>query len=269
MSLRFQLERLAQVVVDLWYMSCPRPRPGLESLRECRLVAHRGEHDNRATRENTIAAFAAAADAGVWGIEFDLRWTRDLQPVVIHDPDARRVFGEDVIVAEVELDELQRRLPEVPSLAQVVERFGGKTHMMIELKRDTVGHDEVKAQRLAEVLSALEPARDDHFLALAQDVFEPAAFAGARACALVAELNPGACSREALTAKYGGLCGHYLLIDRHLLRRHREAGQQLGTGFPSSRFAFYRELNRGVDWIFSNHACALARIRAELLRRRG
>lgn len=266
MSLLFHLERLAQSAVNLWYMSCPRPRPGLDRLRACRLVSHRGEHDNRVTRENTLAAFSTAAEAGVWGIEFDLRWTRDLQPVVIHDPDAHRVFGEDLVVAEFDLDELQQRLPEVPSLAQVVERFGGRTHMMIELKRDRTDHDEVKARRLAEILAPLQPVRDYHFLALAPDLFEPAEFAGAEACALVAELNPGFCSRAALAAGFGGLCGHYLLINQRLLRRHREAGQKLGTGFPESRFAFYRELNRGVDWIFTNHACRLAQIRAELLR---
>ncbi len=267
MSLRFQLERLAQAVVNLWYMSCPRPRPGLDRLRACRLVSHRGEHDNRVTRENTLAAFAAAVDAGVWGIEFDLRWTRDLQPVVIHDLDTYRVFDENIVVAEVDLDELQRRLPEVPSLAQVVERFGGKAHLMIELKCDPTDHDEIRARRLAEVLAALEPVRDYHFLALAPELFEPAEFAGAEACLLVAELNPGVCSRAALAAGFGGLCGHYLLINQRLLRRHREAGQKLGTGFPESRFAFYRELNRGVDWIFTNHACRLARIRAELMRK--
>ncbi len=84
---------------------------------------------------------------------------------------------------------------------------------------------------------------------------------------LVAELNPKLCSREVLATGIGGLCGHYVLIDRKMLQRHRDAGQQLGTGFPASRFAFYRELNRGIDWIFTNHACRLARIRAELLRR--
>ena len=268
MSLRFQLERLAQTAVDWWYLACPRPRPGVERLRDCRLVSHRGEHDNRGRLENTIAAFTAAAEAGVWGIEFDLRWTRDLQPVVIHDEDARRVFGEDLVVAETDLADLQRRLPEVPSLAQVVAAFGGRTHLMIELKRCPDGDDEIKARRLAEALQPLEPARDYHILALDPDLFAPAGFAGAAACVLVAELNPGQRSREALAAGLGGLCGHFVLIDRRLLRRHREAGQKLGTGFPGSRFAFYRELNRGVDWIFTNHARRLARIRAELLQRR-
>ena len=37
--------------------------------------------------------------------------------------------------------------------------------------------------------------------------------------------------------------------------------------FIGSRFCLYRELNRGVDWIFTNHALKLEAIRQELLQR--
>ena len=266
MTLFYRLVGFVRLLVDLWFMLLPRVRPTAARLEACRIISHRGEHDNRGVAENTMAAFTAAAEAGVWGIEFDLRWTRDLQPVVIHDTDTRRVFGGDVVVAETGLDELQRQFPEVPSLAQVVERFGGNTHLMIELKRDGMGQEQVKAERLRQQLGALEPARDYHILALAPDLLAPAEFAGPEASVLVAEFGPGDYSRAALETGLGGLCGHFLLINQRLLERHQRQGQKLGTGFPGSRFAFYREVNRGVDWIFTDHACRLAQIRAELLR---
>ena len=267
MSLRFEVFRLAQWAADLYFASLPRRRPSLQALERCRLVAHRGEHDNRLRRENTLAAFAAAAEAGAWGIEFDVRWTLDLQPVVIHDPSAARVFGREIEIAAVEFAELRRRLPEIPSLEEVVEAHGRRLHLMVELKPDRLGRAAEKGERLARIFVALEPGRDFHFLALQPESLEPAAFAGRSACLLVAEINTARLSRLVIEDGYGGLCGHYLLIGSREIDRHRACGQKLGTGFAASRFCFYRELNRGVDWIFTNRAAKLAALRARLLRR--
>lgn len=266
MALRATAGRLAQWAADLCMAAVPRRRPSIEALERCRIVSHRGEHDNRQRRENTLAAFEAAADAGVWGIEFDVRWTADLRPVVIHDPSAARVYGEDVEIAAVEFGQLRRRLPEIPALEEVVAAFGGRQHLMVELKPDRLGRAERKGERLARMFAALEPGRDFHFLALHPESLEPAGFAGERACLLVSEVNTRRRSRQAIENGYGGLCGHYLLIGERVLAAHRDRGQRLGTGFAASRFCFYRELNRGVDWIFTNRAARLAAIRERLLR---
>jgi len=264
-SLRYLAAGVGQRAADLCLMLWPRRRPSRAALERCRIVSHRGEHDRRTRRENTLAAFAAAADAGSWGIEFDVRWTRDLQPVVIHDPTTARVFGPRIEIAAVEFDELRRRVPEVPRLEEVVEAFGGRQHLMVELKADRLGEVARKRARLAEIFAVLEAERDYHFLALQPEALEPAEFAGPNACLLVAELNTRGHSRIALEGAYGGLCGHYLLLGDRLLERHRARGQRLGTGFAASRFCFYREVNRGIDWIFTNRARKLAAIRARLL----
>lgn len=268
MPLKPWLENLGQQLADLYFMLAPRPAPSRSALQRCRLVAHRGEHDNKRVRENTLAAFRAAADAGVWGVEMDLRWTRDLEPVVIHDATTARVFGADLTVAEVDAAELRARFPEIPLLSEVVAEFGGGTHLMVELKSDSFGQAERKNARLGEIFAGLEPGRDFHLLALAPELFAAAAFAGPGGCLLVAELGVDAFSREAAERGYAGLCGHYLLLGRRLLAQHHALGQGIGTGFASSRYCFYRELERGVDWIFSNHASKLAAIREDLLRRR-
>ncbi|MDH3761454.1 MAG: glycerophosphodiester phosphodiesterase family protein [Gammaproteobacteria bacterium] len=248
-------------------MLIPRKRPSRQRLMDCRLVSHRGEHDNRRTRENTLAAFRAVAAAGIWGIEFDVRWTRDLHPVVIHDPTSGRVFGKDLSVADVSLEQLRRQIPEIPTLEEVVAEFGGHTHLMVELKHDRLDRDEIKAARLEEIFSALRAGRDFYFLALQADLFEPVAFAGASSCLLVAELDISRFSRQVIDNGYGGLCGHYLLLSNALLERHHAQGQKLGSGFPASRQCFYRELNRGVDWVFTNRALKLGAIRRCLLER--
>ena len=267
MTLRYRLESLAQQLADFTFMLLPRPRPSRRPLKQCRLVSHRGEYDNRQVRENTLAAFRAVADAGIWGIELDLRWTRDLEPVVIHDPTTGRVYGDNLCVAELSLAALSRAIPEIPTLEQVVAEFGGRTHLMIELKPDRLDQDELKGARLAGIMQGLDAVRDYHFLALEADLFAPAAFAGPAACLLVAELEISAFSNEVVAREYGGLCGQYLLVNRRLIGRHHARGQRLGTGFVSSRFCFYRELNRDVDWIFTDHALKLNAIRERLLGR--
>jgi hypothetical protein len=44
------------------------------------------------------------------------------------------------------------------------------------------------------------------------------------------------------------------LVSDGLIRRHHAAGQRTGPGYPRSMPVLFRELNRQVDWIFSNHA---------------
>ena len=264
--LRYQLERFAQHIVDFWFMAIPRPRPSHQALLDGKIISHRGEHDNLQVKENTLAAFARVVDAGGWGIEFDVRWTRDLEPVVIHDTDTRRVFDVDLVVAEASLTELRQRVPEVPTLAEVVKRFGGASHLMVELKADGLGAEEARENRLQEIFASLTAGDDYHFLALQFDLFNLVEFAGAGACLSVAELNMPVVSREALLRNFAGACGHYLLMNRGMIRRHHLVGQNVGVGFIVSRFGFYRELNRGVDWVFTNHALRLAAIRQQLLR---
>ena len=58
-----------------------------------RPIAHRGYHDrNRAVWENTLSAFARAADAG-FAIECDLQYSADAIPVVFHDDNLKRLCG--------------------------------------------------------------------------------------------------------------------------------------------------------------------------------
>ena len=261
------MELVAQQLADTWFLLLPRRRPSLQVIQNCKIISHRGEHDNRQVRENTMAAFARVVSAGVWGIEFDVRWTRDLQPVVIHDHDTARVFGIELEVAAVDFHELRQQVPEIPTLEEVVACFGGNTHLMVELKRDELGAVASREDRLREIFSALTAGDDYHFLALQLDLFKLVGFAGAQACLPVAELNLGAFSREVITSDLAGVCGQYLLLNQALIRRHHQQEQRLGTGFIASRYCFYRELNRGVDWIFTNHALKLRAIRQELLKR--
>lgn len=120
--------------------------------------AHRGLHDeDRGVPENSLGAFAAAADAG-YGIELDVHLTHDGHVVVAHDPDLVRVCGSDLVIATSTLAQIQqlrlsRTDERVPTLEQVLHVVGGRVPVMVEVKnpRRTVGRLEgAVAQQLRE-----------------------------------------------------------------------------------------------------------------------
>jgi glycerophosphoryl diester phosphodiesterase len=82
------------------------------------LLAHRGYHAD--LPENSLAAFAAAVELGVDGIETDVRLSRDGLPVIIHDrvtPRKREVAA--LTRGEIEADAGHP----VPVLSEILDAF--------------------------------------------------------------------------------------------------------------------------------------------------
>ncbi|WP_319524121.1 glycerophosphodiester phosphodiesterase family protein [uncultured Desulfosarcina sp.] len=248
--------RLAGAIFRRW----PRPAPPGALLQRCQIVSHRGEHDNRNRLENTLAAFDAAAEAGVWGLEMDIRWTADRFPVVFHDPDTRRLYPLKITLASTPLDRLKDRFPLIPTLSEVVERFGGKQHLMIEIKAEPWSGPSDRARRFKRALSHLVPGRDFHLMGLQPELFARFDFLPARAFVPIARFRMDRFSRLAAARGYAGVSGHYLLAGNGVVDRHHRIGQKFGTGFADSRRCLYREAARGVDWIFSNRAADMQAI---------
>ena len=263
--MRQLLQAAAIGAVDLVMAAAPRRTPGQAALRQCKIISHRGENDNRQILENTLPAFRAARDAGVWGIECDIRWTADLVPVIHHDPGCERLFGDPVTVGSLNFEELHERFPLIPSLRELIEEFGGNTHLMLEIKAEAYPEPAKQKAILQAMLSALVPGRDYHFLLLDPDLAGHVDFIAPEYTFLVAELNVGRLSRCCLQQGFGGLTGHYLMLNKSVQQKHVEAGQRIGTGFIHSRNALFRELNRGIEWIFSNRAVRVQGIRDSYL----
>jgi glycerophosphoryl diester phosphodiesterase len=243
--------------VDLYAAAIPRRLPDQNALDQCKIISHRGENDNRQIFENTLPAFEAARAAGVWAIECDIRWTRDLVPIIHHDPGCERLFRDPARIAGLEFAELRERFPLIPSLQEVITEYGGNTHLMLEIKAEHYPAPERQKAVLQATLSSLVPGKDYHILLLDPALSARVDFLPTSVCYLVAELNVARLSRYALENGFGGLTGHYLMLNRNVQKRHLAAGQRIGTGFIHSRNALFRELNRGVEWIFSNRAVKL------------
>lgn len=253
--LQSKLEKYFQRCADFVFARWPRAIYNRQQLARSKIVSHRGEHDNSQTLENTLDAFDKAASAGVWGIELDVRWTADDIPVVFHDPDLRRLFGKAKRINRMPWQTVKKHFPSIPLLADVVERYGKRLHLMVEIKRPP---EKKQTLILLDVLSPLEPAGDFHLIGLNTDRLNPMARKiPERALVAVSYNLPLRFSSWVLHRQWGGICAHYLLMPRSIIRKHKQQGQHIGTGYAASRNSLLREINRGVDWIFSNKAAAM------------
>jgi len=242
---------------DQWVDRRPRRPATPPRLAKARVVAHRGVYDNERVFENTMAAFAQFQAAGGWGIELDVRWTSDGVPVIAHDPDGQRLFGVDRSIAAMDLNTLQRHLPLVPTLADVVARFGGRMHLMVEIKSlppHAFPRPNVILQRHFEHLA---PARDYHLLSLDPALLKRLDYSPGQACIPIARANSRKILGIARSSGWGGIAGHYALIRHRQVDTAHRQGLRVGTGFVNSPNCLHRELARGVDWLFSDRPLEL------------
>jgi len=265
MRLTCWLEERLLEVVDFFYTRWPQPFPDKERLKQCKIVSHRGEYDNKTVFENTIAAFDRAREAGVWGIEFDIRWTKDLQPVVFHDRTLKRVFKSDIELNKVTLAELKEQHNLIPSLSEVIHKYGKTLHLMVEIKEEEYPDPVYQNNVLKNLFDPLTPQIDFHFISLRPEMFMLINFVPSSTFLPSARLNVNRLSHQALLNNYRGITGHYFLIIDTILKKHHQQNQRVGTGFIGSKNCLFRELNRKIEWIFSNNAVELQNICNSLL----
>lgn len=223
------------------------------SHKHYKIVAHRGWHNNKNIKENTISAFDLALENNLWGIEFDIRWTKDLVAVVHHDSDCKRVWGRDLQIGRLNFEELRREIPEIPTLEEVIQRYGKKIHFFIELKKEFFPSPELQNKSLIYSLRHLEAGVDYHFLCLDTETFEVFGSLPKQIKILVGTTNLSQISQSVVKEKYAGIMGHYLLMNGKILREHSQLGSKVGTGHIRSKNVLHREVERGIEFIFTNH----------------
>jgi glycerophosphoryl diester phosphodiesterase len=250
-------ERFLCKTADLIFSLKPRPLPDKNRLINCKIISHRGEHDNIRVFENTKEAFDKVLEKKIYGIEFDLRWTKDLMPVVFHDSNTMRLFKKNIDINKTTFSALKSLVPEISPLSEIISLFGKKLHLMVEIKEDFYPEPRYQADILKNLFFHLEPVRDYHLISLSPRVFGIINFAPENAFLPVARFNTGEMSKISIKNNYGGIAGHFLLITDKMFKAHAEKGQKIGTGFISTKNCLLRELNRGAEWIFSNNAVKL------------
>ena len=127
----------ALAALYLFFIAPSRDRPDASMLSGW-LYAHRGLHDgNQSVPENSLAAFALAAEAG-YGMELDVQLTKDGQLVVHHDGSLKRVCGVDRNIRDLTYQELCAiPLPDgsrVPLFSEVLTLVNGRAPLIVEVK---------------------------------------------------------------------------------------------------------------------------------------
>lgn len=244
-------------LIEAGLAAWPRPEPDAAQLERAMIVAHRGERDGVHVRENTFAAFDPVVAAGVGAIEFDIRYTRDDEPVVLHDSTLKRVFGRRTRIDALTWRALKAELPEIPHLAEMIERYSGRSHLMIELK--TRGSERAET-RLRDWLSRLEPGAMFHVLSLDPTLFAALADLPSRAFIPVAKSNWRPIRDWARHHECGGAAGFFAQIRSADIAHARAHDRFIGSGFIRRRGVMLREIGRDVPWIFTNQPLALQRL---------
>lgn len=106
-----------------------------------RYYAHRGLFNNKSTApENSINAFKLAIENN-YGIELDVRLTKDKIPVVVHDENLKRVANISKNIIDMTFEELNKVTlfnsnETIPTLSQVLKLIDGKLPVIVEIKLD-------------------------------------------------------------------------------------------------------------------------------------
>jgi len=220
------------------------------------VIAHRGSSAYRP--ENTLAAFELAVEQRSDMIETDLHRTRDGAIVITHDEDLAGLGGRGEI-ADATLAEV-RALDagggeRVPTLAEILGRFGARIPFNLELKRGTRGeYAGLEAAALAEVEGrgllerTLFSSFYDPVLRRLRDLSERA-----RIGFLVSRRFPERAVERARAVRAEALHPELALANRELVEEAHAAGLAVHVFTVDRVEDMRRLLALGVDGLFTNH----------------
>lgn len=243
----------AQKICDsIFEMKAPDNGEALDK-KSVRIVAHRGGY-GPGPLENTIEAFLMAKQAGVWGIELDVRWSKDLIPFIHHDAAvSAQSLGPQPTLSSLNWHDIAQKYPQICTLSAVAAALKGTCHLMIEVKEHLSAERE---ESFKAALSHLDPIADYHILTLDPSLLALSQYPR-ESFVFVSELNFKFGSKFVLENRWGGVAGHYLLFNDGLRQKHHHAGQLVGVGFVNGINNLYRQVQGQADWIFSDCAISL------------
>jgi glycerophosphoryl diester phosphodiesterase len=124
-----------------------RGRGKRRSPRIMKIIGHRGARG--LAPENTLLSFQAALDAGVDGIECDVRISSDGVPVLVHDVSVKSITGELHEVAKRAHQDLKIHHPHLITLEEAIRFVDKRVPLYIEIKPGT------KTEPISELLTRL------------------------------------------------------------------------------------------------------------------
>ncbi len=206
------------------------------------LLGHRGARASSSVPENTPASFDLALEQGCDGFEFDVRLTGGGRAVVCHDPS---VDGIEVARAEA------NQLTHLPLLEEVLERYGQRAFLDIELK---------VAGLESRMLNSLREYRmeEDYVVSsfLSEVVMELKARSQKIQTGIICDKRGQLAGWRETNAEY--VIPHYSLVTLKLVKEAHSAGRKLFTWTVNDRKEMLRLADWGVDGIISDDTELLA-----------
>jgi glycerophosphoryl diester phosphodiesterase len=107
-----------------------------------KLIAHRGGLVDDGHAENSPGSVKGAIDRGYWMLEVDIRRTKDGEPVLQHDANFKRYYGDPRAVEELTWEQISR-LRATPGntspihFRDLCKLCSGKTRLMLDIKSET------------------------------------------------------------------------------------------------------------------------------------
>jgi glycerophosphoryl diester phosphodiesterase len=200
------------------------------------LLGHRGARASAGIPENTFASFDLALEQGCDGFEFDVRLAACGTAVVCHDPKVGKLA-----IARTQA----KQLPRLPRLTDVIQRYGERAFLNIELK--------VKDLE-SKVLTALNefPPRQGYLVSsfIPDVVMDLEARSSSLTIGII-------CETRAQLARWRELpvdcvIPHQSLVDPPLVQEIRQAGLGIFVWTVNDREAMQRLAAWGVDGIISD-----------------
>lgn len=223
------------------------------------VIAHRGASGERP--ENTLGAFERAIEMGADMIETDLHLTRDGVVVIHHDASLGRLGAKGEIRdrTAAELAALDAGLGKgpverIPSLLDLLERFGRRIEWNLELKvGESAPYEGIEERVLAAVEErGLMPRM--LFSCFEDPVLERVrrASAKARIAVLVSARKPERVLERAARVGAEAVNPHVSLVDRRFVEAAHGAGLRVYPYTANDRNEMVRLLDCGVDGVISN-----------------
>jgi len=200
------------------------------------LLGHRGARASTGIPENSFASFDLALEHGCDGFEFDIRLAACGTAVVCHDPKV----GKTAIARA-----RAQQLPQLPRLNDVIQRYGHRAFLNIELK---VKDLETK------VLAALGefPPTQGYVVSsfLPDVVMDLEARSSSVAIGIICETAAQLARGRLLPVDY--VIPHQSLVDQLLVHDIHDFGLRILVWTVNDTEAMLRMANWGVDGIISD-----------------
>jgi glycerophosphoryl diester phosphodiesterase len=226
------------------------------------IIAHRGASGD--FPENTLAAFAAAIEAGAQMCELDVRLTADEVAVVIHDATVDRTIDGQGQVASMSLAEIRpldagRKFgaafngARIPTLDEVLTLAKGRCALNVELKGTGVEREVCRLVRAhGAIADTIVSSFDWDSLAAAREL-EPELGLG-----VLADKGAGAMLEAALRLRAVSVNPRYDIVRPAMVERAHGAGLKVLVWTIDEAVRMRQMIAMGVDGIMTNYPARLA-----------